>query len=466
MKLFYGVRIDSALSLGQCILIAFAMGSVVPVVCAQAVPDDTQAASSLEQAATYPVQSQIAETPNLNSLNENADTITYSDNALTSGPLFLSIDGSGTFTSNLEESFDNQPTISGGYFNVGIPVGVRFWTPVTNFTAFFRDDTSFYPGHTGLNHSSEIYSQQLTHQFSDTTSASWSLAGGHVVSVGHYLSPVIAVGTTGVVAPQGSSGLEFLTDAATTFSLAHQTSARNSWTASATGGWFDAPVYGATPGSTFTSEREFTGGGDVQWQHALNSREIAGVEFTNVYINGIAPSGMSNFASAKLTFGQTLTPHSAITVGVGPLDSYFALTGTPDQNNVSYTANAGIEYRRTFGHITAGYTRLYALGYLAPTDVANELYFTFDRQLAAKIFLTADAQYLRSSVTQKPGTAYSTFGYTTRLEMYLTHNLAYHVEGSSFIQQTGPETAGYSDNNVSTGITFYFRSPFSRAGVE
>jgi hypothetical protein len=315
------VWICKLLPLSQCSLLAVAIGSAPVCAYSQAAPpNDTQSEtmSSLQQASMSPVQSQLAETPNLNSLNENADTVKYSDNATTRGPLFFSVEATGTATNNLRQTFDNQPSTNGGYLTLGVPLGSHLWTPVTDFAAYFRYDSSFYPGNSDLNHSSEIYSHQLTHEISDTTTTSWSLAGGHIVTLGHYLSPVIGVGTTGVLAPQEASGLQPLTDAATTYSISHQTSERDSWTAAGTAGWLDQPVLGAITGSV-TAYRQVTGGADAQWQHALNSREMVGVEVNDVYIEGISPSGTANFSAAKLTFGQTLTPRSSVTAGIGPL---------------------------------------------------------------------------------------------------------------------------------------------------
>jgi hypothetical protein len=461
---FYEARSANLLTWSQRFFFAIAIAALAPCGYGQVAPaEEGQQAgttASLDEASSYAVQSQMAETPNLNSLNENADTDKYSDSASTRGPLFFSVEATGTGTTNLEAVYDNQPSTSGGYLTVAAPIGVHLRTPVTDLGAYFRYETSLYPGHSDLNHSSEIYSHLLTHRFSDTTTGSWALAGGHVVALGQYLSPVIGVGTTGVVAPQEATGLQPSSNAATTFSISHQTSERDSWKAAGTAGWLDQPILAVTAGSGTTSYREGTGGGDFQWLRALNTREIAGIELTNVYIKGFAPSGMSNFSSAKLTFGQTLTPHSSVSAGLGPLYSESHLAGSPDQSNLSYTANVGFDHRTAFAHISAGYSRVYEIGYLVPTNVAHELYFTFNRPLTSKIYFSADLQYLRSTA-QRSITAYSTFGFTTRLDMYLTHSLVYHIEGSSFIQDENPE---YRNNAISSGLTFYFGNPVSRAG--
>jgi hypothetical protein len=272
------------------------------------------------------------------------------------------------------------------------------------------------------------------------------------------------VGTTGVVAPQEATGLEPLTDAATTYSLVHQMSARDSISASGTGAWIDQPALGATASSSIGKYQEVTGGADVDWKRALNTRELLGIELNDVYVKGISPSGMSNFGSAKITFGQTLTPHSSVSAGAGPLLTHSGLQGTPTTNETTYTANADFRYERAFGHIDFGYERLYELGYLFPTTVASQLYCTVNRQITSKVFLTADSRFLRSP---NEGTliGYSRFAFTARLDVSLTPNLAYRIEGLSFVQGAGNEPAGYHENQLTTGLTYVFGSPSSRLGV-
>jgi hypothetical protein len=467
MRVFPASWMGRLLPLKRGLLLVVALATPVPCLYGQvAPPDEAQPGtmSALDQASMYPVQSQTAETPNLSALNNNADTTKYADTALTRGPVFFSLDTTAAWATNINQTFDNQPSVSGTYYNVGIPAGLHLWNSLTDFTAYFKGDTSFYPGHAGNNHTSVIYSQQLNHQLSETTTTSWSVAGGHIVELGHYLSPVISVGTTGVLAPQRAGGLQPLNDAATTFSVSHQTSERDSFIAAATAGWFDQPKAGSDAGNPF-AYRQLTGGGDFQWQRALNAREIGGVEVANVYIAGLAPGGMANFTSAKLMFGQTLTTHSSLTAGIGPLFSQSAVDGGKNQGNFSYSANASFDYRRISGHVTAGFARLYELSYPQNASTANELYFSFDRALTPKLLLTEDLQYVRSSVIASQ-INYSQFVSTTRLDMYLTHTLDYHLEASSDIQGQGIQTPGYSDNEISTGITYYFGSPLSRAGVQ
>jgi hypothetical protein len=459
------ISIDKVWTFPPCLVLVAATFIAVPCLYGQtSSPDDTQygVMSSLDQDTLYPVQTQMAETSNLNSMNQNADTVKYSDNALTRGPFFFSLETTATGTTNLKNTFDNQPSKAGAYLTFAVPAGVHLSSPASDFSAYFQFNTNIYPGNSDLNHSSEVYAHQLIHQFSERTISSWSLAAAHIVVLGHYLSPVIGIGTTGVVAPQESSGLQPLTDAATTYSISHQTSERNSWSASGTGGWLDQPVIQPVLGTT-TKYQQATGGGDVQWQHALNSREIAGVEFTDVYVSEITPSGSGNFTLAKLTFGQTLTPHSSFTAGIGPLYSTSNLSSSPKENILTYAANAGFVYRMVNQEITGGYSRVIELGYFIPSYVANELYFTYDRPLTSNILLAVASQFITSPGFEGRNN-YAQFVFNARLDMHLTPTLDYHVEGASFIQDTGAPTPGYSDNEISTGITYYFGNPLSRAG--
>jgi hypothetical protein len=465
MKLPNRISIGKVLSWRPSLVLTVAVCLAAPCLYGQATtPDDSQAGvmNSLDPSTTYPIETQMVETSNLNTLNENADTVKYSDNALTRGPLFLSVEATGTGTTNLKYTFDNQPSTSGAYFSIGVPAGVHLSTPATDFVGYFRFDTHLYPGNSDLNHSSEVYSHQMIHRFSDITTSSWSLAGGHVVTLGQYLSPVIGVGSTGVLAPQESSGLQPLTDAATTYTLSHQTSERDTITASGTAGFLDQPVIGSTTNNV-TKYQQLTGGGDVQWQRTLNSREVAGVELSNVYIAGLSPTGSGNFATAKFTFGQTLTPHSSITGGIGPLYTRSNVNGTPDEHSLTYAANIGFNYRRPFGGISGGFSRVYELGYITSASVANEFYFTFDRPLSSRLLVTTASQYVQNAAFEGRNN-YAQFVFTARLDMHLTQSLDYHVEGSSFVQDTGAPTPGYNDNEISTGFTFYLGSPRSRSG--
>lgn len=443
-----------------------ALASFSPCHAQVAPPDEAQPGvmSALDEASMYPVQSQTAETPNLNSVNENADTTKYADAALTRGPFFFSVDAMGAWTTNINQTLANQPSVSGTYYDIGIPSGLHLWSSTTEFTAYSKVDAAFYPNHSANNHTSAIYSHQLNHQLSQTTTASWSLAGGHIVTLGHYLSPVIAVGTTGVIAPQRFNRLQSLNDAATTISISHQSSERDSFIAAGTAGWFDQPQANSLSNTHF-AYRQITGGGDFQWVHALNGRETGGIDVSNVYIAGLAPNGMSNFTSAKIIFGQTLSSHTSITAGIGPLFSQTSVAGK-SQNAVSYSANAAFEYRRIFGHITTGFARMYELSYLTQAaTTADNLYFSFDRPLTSKILLTEDLQFVTNHASANQYN-YSQFVSTTRIDMYLSHSLDYHFEASSDLQSTAAQIPGYSDNEVSSGFTYYFGSPLPRAGVQ
>ncbi len=459
------ISIGSLWSWRASLVLSVAIGLAVPCLYGQTYsPDDSQAGlmDNLDPLSTYPVEAQMARTTNLNSLNENADAVRYYDSSLTRGPMFIALETTGAGTTNLEYTFDNVPSTAGAYFTVGVPVGLHLSTPLTDFVADFKYTSFLYPGYSDLNHSSAVYSHQMIHRFSDVTTSSWSLAGGHVVTLGQYLSPVIAVGSTGVLAPQESSGLQPLNDIATTYAVSHQTSQRDTVTASVTSGWLDQPVINFNSGNQVTRYQQVTGGGDLQWQRALNSRQVMGVELTDVYIAGISPGGSGNYGSAKFTFGQTLSPHSSITGGIGPLYTRSDVNGTSPVHEASYAGNIGFNYQRTFGSITGGFSRVYELGYIESAVVANEFYFTFDRPLNSRMLFTSAAQFVKNPALEGRN-SYAQFVFTARFDMHLTHNLDYHVEGSSFIQDTGAPTPGFKDNEISSGFTFYFGSPQSRA---
>jgi hypothetical protein len=454
------ISIRTALRSFSGIILAIAILAGAPSLHGQESPiDDSQAGvlSGLDQSTTYPVQVQQAETSNQNRLNDNADTSRYTDNAFVNRPFYFSVESLGVWTSNLARSYDTVPAVGGEYVRLGVPVGLHLRSKRNDFNTFFRVDTSMYPGNSNLNHTSFIYSHQLVHQMSDITTSSWSLAGGHIVTLGQYLTPIIGVGSTGVVAPQQTSGLSAIDDAATTYTLAHQTSARDTLSLSGTVGWLDQPVLQTTGGPTTGAYREITGGAVAHWQRAINSREMAGVELSNVYVKGLNPRGESNFSAAKFTFSQTLTPHMSVSGGIGPLFVQSNVAGVTSQNSVSYAANAGVDYNRLFGHVSALYSRIYAVGYLSPSDIANEYFVSFDRPITPRFHLTSDTLYIRTALAQQQTNgAYSQVGFTTRLDMYLTRNIMYQIGGSIFNQDSTVQIPGYRYNNISGGLTYYF----------
>ena len=451
-----------------CVATATAYCQVAPS--GNARPDDQTA---LDQASLDAAPSQTADTANLNSLNENASSLQYTDSALTRIPFFFGVQTAGTWTSNLFNTLDNAKPESGTFFDVAVPVGVHLSSQTTNFGANFREDTAFYPSYSNLNHTSETYTQQLDHQLSERTKTSWSLAGGHVVTLGNYLSPVIGAGTGGVVFTPRSGGLEPLNDAATSYAITHQLSERNSIIASATAGWLNQSVSGQPVKGQPSSYEQATGVGDMQWQHALNNRGIVGIDLTDAYIKGFSPVEDSNFTSAKLTLSQTVIPHVTATAGAGPLFVTSTQSGSSAVNTLSYAANAGIEYQTTYAHITGGYSRLYQAGYFAAANIANEIYFRFDRPLTRRLYFTLDSQLMKITTPTKATNAedYAQVGFSGRLETHLTPALVFYVSGSAFSQGSVTTDAGrspgYRYSEVTSGFTCYFGNPFSRpSGVQ
>lgn len=409
----------------------------------------------------------VAATPNLNSLNQNASSIPYTDKVRERSPLTFSVEASGAWTNNLLNSDDTSSAQSGNYFVIGVPVGVRLSSPVTTFNAYFRGDSNFYPSYSNLNHTSFVYSHELTHQRSERTTMSWSLAGGRIIEIGTFLAPVINIGSTGVVLPGRPGGLEPRYDAATTFALVHKLSERDLVTASATGGWLDAPEGKSSANSQSFSNRQWTGGGALKWQRVLNTRQTAGVEFNSVYIRGMSPSGRGYFNSALVTFSQTLTPRLTFTGGIGPLFVDTAEGGLPSSSGITYNANAGLDYHSSIAEISGGYSRLYQMNTLGGDAIANRYSFQFDRPITRAIALTSGLNYMKfSDPVHQSGTAYSQFGFSARLDMYLSRKFSYYVDGSSFsldpassFQTVYP---GYNTGSVTYGVAYHFGDAASR----
>lgn len=409
-----------------------------------------------------------AGTPTLNTLNQNANSIQYTDRDRVMAPLHFAVEAAGAWTNNLLNALNSQDAQSASYFTLGVPVSLQLSSQRTSFQAYVRMDSNFYPSYPDLNHTSEVYSHQLTHQMSETTSMSWSLAGGRIVELGNYLPPVIAIGSTGVALPVQSGGLQPLYNAASTYAISHQLSMRDAVTASATAGWLDEPEGSLSIGGKAFQNRQWTGGGDLHWQRTLNTRESAGVELTNVYIKGISPSGMGNFTTAIITFGQTLTPHLSFIGGAGPLFIRSQQNGSAASNGLSYSANASVTYRSTIGDISGTYSRVYEMSYFLAPTVENRIAMDFDRPLTRAINLTAGFDRILSSAAADGSTVgYSQFGLSARMDFYLGRGISYYVGGTSFNNSSIVSTAtypGYGGDSITYGITYHFGEPARRGG--
>ncbi|TCK75538.1 hypothetical protein C7378_0522 [Acidipila rosea] len=408
----------------------------------------------------YPVE-QIMLTPNVSELNSNASSVQYNDRR--SGPFNLGIDVDWVLTSNLFNNFSSTQTTAGNYFDVSVPVGFVKKTATTNFNAYFRNSNTFYPAYSSLNHSSQIYSQDLQHKSSALTTWDWSMAGGRIISLDDYLPPVIAIGNTGVTQSSLASGLLPLYNGASTLAVTHRLTEEDTVSGSVTAGWTQEPLSAATSTQPAFLNREATGAVDLQYQRALNPYQSVGVELTDVYVKGLSPVGTSNFTSAQITFHQAFTKHGSLNAGIGPLYSHSASTYFPVQNDYSYTGNLGVSYQTSYARFDAGYARLFQLGYLAPAAPAHSLYATIDRPITPKMDLVLDTRYILAlAPPHYQGGQYSDFATSLRLGYNITPNTTFYVNGAIF-RQAG-QGINIGRNDFTTGMSYTFGNPLTRSG--
>ncbi|HEY6447988.1 MAG TPA: hypothetical protein VIY53_16115 [Acidobacteriaceae bacterium] len=424
---------------------------------AGAVPD-------MGEAPPEPVINEFEDSmPNLVDLNQNAATRRSHDFDL--GPFDVGSELTGTYTTNIFDNYLNGSTTGGGYFDGAIPLGYTYKSDITTFGMLFRGDYARYPGHSELNHHSEIYDQSLTHQTSDITTWKWSVASGRVVAVEDYLAPVISIGSTGVAQPSFASGLHPMYNGASTLEVIHQMSDTDTLKASATGGWLQEPfTEGAGP---VVWNRESTGGVNVAFLHALNPRQGVGFALDDVYIRGMSPVGRANFASVEGTFQQALFEHVSVHVGAGPMYGDTASTYYPGTNSLTYAADASINYKAPYGNIGLEYERILQVGYLQPASPAQMLMALYDRPLSATLNLTANAQYIRADgpgIATVSAAQYSNFGMSSRLSKSLTPHLSMFVQGDVFYQ--GANNTDLGTNSATAGLSWSLGNPFVHSGVQ
>lgn len=401
--------------------------------------------------------------PNLVDLNQSAAT--HRSHDLDLGPFNIGSELTGTYTTNIFDDYLNGSTTGGGYFDGAVPLGYTYKSDITTFGMMFRGDYARYPGHSELNHHSEIYDQSLSHQTSDITTWTWSVAGGRVVAVQDYLAPVISIGSTGVAQPSFASGLHPMYNGASTLEVIHQMSDTDAVKASVTGGWLQEPfTEGAGP---VVWNRESTGGANVAFQHALNPRQGIGFALNNVYIKGMSPVGRANFAAVEATFQQALFEHVSVHVGAGPMYGVTASTYYPATSLFTYAADASINYKAPYGNIGLEYERILQVGYLQPASPAHMLMGLYDRPLSATLTLTANAQYIRADspgITTVSAAQYSNFGFSSRLSKFVTPHLSMFIQGDVFYQ--GANNTELGTNSATAGISWSLGDPFVHSGVQ
>ena len=410
----------------------------------------------------YRVESIMATQPDLSEMNTNAGSVQYHDRH--SGPFNISVETTAVLTSNLFNDFTAVKQTAGEYFDVDIPVGMQLHSPTTTFGAYFRESNTFYPSYSQLNHTSQIYSQQMEHKSSDITTWDWSVAGGRIINLNEYLPTVISVGSTGIAQSSLSNGLQPMYNAASTLSVTHRLNDRDTLLASGTTSWMqEAESYGTTTQAPQLS-RYVVGAADAQLQRAINPLQAIGVELTDVYVKGMSPIGNSNFTSAKLTFQQAIAQHGSLHMGAGPLYSHAASTFYPTEDDYSYTADFSIDYQTSFARMSAGYSRIFQLGYLAPATAAHQFNAVFDRPVTRSMDLIVDARYVRALAPKTYNTGnYSDFGLSSQLAYLLTRNISAFVSASIFRQGVAGTNLGRND--LTSGIRYTFGNPLSRSGA-
>jgi hypothetical protein len=407
--------------------------------------------------------------PNLGDVNSNADSVQYVDRQ--GGPFNLGLDFKGGWGDNLFDSAHQWQ--SGAFAGLGVPVGVRWKSSTSHFDANYRLDWIRYPGFPSVNDNSQVYTHQLVHNTSNITRYFWNATAGRLTSLGQYLPTSVSIGGTGVSqAAVGASSMAdsyIITNAASSLGFIHNTSEKNKVTGSLTGGWLEEAQQQPAPGQPRWIIRNELAGFDLQFEHNQTQQSAIGAELTNVFLRGLAPVGHENYIAVEGTFRRNLSEHVALRAGVGPL---FSLTngitnaGIPQKttSDVSYAANAGLNYSTPFARIDFGYTRVLQLQYLEPATEAHQLAAVFDRALTRSIDLTIDTRYVRT-VSDSPLLRQSNFGVSARVDKHLTNNILLFASVSRS-QQATPQIQGttfsYDRDDVFGGVTVLLGNPLMR----
>ena len=403
--------------------------------------------------------------PSLGDVNSNADSVQYVDRQ--GGPFNLGFDLKGGWGDNLFNSARQWQ--SGAFAGLGVPAGLRWKNSTSHFDANYRLDWIRYPGFPAVNDTSQVYTHQLVHGTSDITRFFWNVTGGRLTSLGQYLPSTISIGNTGV--SQAAVGATVMADsyidtnAVTSLGFIHNTSELGKLTGSVTGGWVEEAEQQPTPGQPRWIIRNELAGFDLQYEHNQTRQSAIGGEVTDVYLRGLAPRGHENYVAVEGTYRRDLSGHVSFRAGAGPLFSQTSGGNlVKSASNVSYAANADVNYTTSFARIEAGYARVFQLQYLEPATEAHQISAVFDRALTSSIDLTVDTRYIRT-VSDLAALRQSNFGVSARLDKHLTDSILLFASVSRSQQTTpivGASSYSYDRDDVFGGITVLLGNPLMR----
>ena len=410
-----------------------------------------------------PEASQRGVAPSLGDVNANADSVQYVDRQ--GGPFNLGLDLKGGWGDNLFNS--SHQWQSGEFAGFGVPVGLRRRSATMHFDANYRLDWIRYPGFPAVNDTSQVYTHQLVLSTSEITRYFWNVTGGRLTSLGQYLPASISIGSTGVSeAAVGATVLAnsyIVSNAATSLGFIHNTSEQDKFTGSVTGGWLEEAEQEPAPGQPRWIIRNDLGGADLQYEHDLTLRSAAGVELTNVYLRGLTPVGHEDYTVVEGTYRRDLTDHLSLRGGLGPL---FSLTSNAQAkgSDVSYAANAELNYTTPFARMDLAYARVFQLQYLQPATEAHQLSAVFDRAITSTMDLTIDTRYIRT-VSDSSSLSQSNFGISARVDKHLTNNILLFASISRS-QQSTPVIQGngysYDRDDIFGGVSILLGNPLMR----
>ena len=414
--------------------------------------------------AVSPETYQQGMVPSLGDVNSNAESVQYVDRQ--GGPFNVGIDLKGGWGDNLFNSARQWK--SGAFAGFGVPIGFRWKSPTSHFDANYRLDWNKYPDYTSVKDNSQVYTHQWVHGTSDITRYFWNATAGRLTSLGQYLPTTIVVGSTGVAQASVGASVQadsyLVTNAATSLGVIHNTSEKDKITASLTGGWLEEAEQQPLPGQPRQVLRNDLGGLDLLFEHNTSLTSAVGAELTDVFIRGLAPRGHENYVAVEGIYRKNLSDHVALRVGAGPLFSTITGNLVKSSNDVSYAANADLNYTTTFARIDVAYARVFQLQYIQPATEAHQLSAVFDKALTNSIDLTIDTRYIRT-VSDNASLEQSNFGIGARVDKHLTDNILIFASVARS-QQSTPAFQGasysYNRDDVFGGISFLLGNPLMR----
>ena len=402
-------------------------------------------------------------------LNQGARAIAAENQAFERYGLGLTASG-GYITSFAGTESNPQ---GAAFMQFGANAGLILRSSRTRYYALYQPQYYVYPQYTDVDNLSQSFFQNIDHSFSEHTVLAWGTTAARYLSLNEYLPQSLGIGGIGVILPSpGQQLLDSsyeLTNVATSLSLRHLMSAKMTFTATLTGAYFLEVPSSVAGVNTGTAQRFVTPGADVRVDYQWTPRDAVGVAVTQIYVEGLTPSGHQSAETVQATYQRQLTSTLTASVGAGPLFIQSSSSEFGSSNDNSYAVNASLSRQVRQSQFSAGYSRALMVNLLEPAVVADTFSGSAYLPEGSHWIFSGAASYSRDAASLLygaghlyGGSAQASYQVTSQMQLFALYSLF----SQTFTFGSAQQSSGYTRNQFSGGIQFNLGNANTHGGAQ